>query len=116
MRHRRSKRLNLNQGRRKALLRSQLVGLFSHGKISTSTARARQVQVLAEKMITLAKQDTVAARRLMLATLQDRALVKKIVEETAPLYRERAGGCTRLLKLPPRQGDGCPLSVLSLVN
>lgn len=116
MRHRRSKRVNLNRGRRTALFRSLLVGLFTHGTVSASEARARQVQVMAEKLITLAREDTVVNRRRILSVIQDRALVKKIVEETAPRYHDRNGGYTQLLKLPPRKGDGCPLSVLTLVS
>ncbi len=116
MRHRRLKRLNLNRGRRIGLLRSQLKALFSYGRIETSTARGRQVQRLAEKMITLAKKDTVANRRRIMTLLQDESLTKKLVAEIAPRYQERAGGYTRLLKLPPREGDGCPLSLLSLLS
>ncbi len=115
MRHQKKKQLNLNQGRRRALSRSLLTGLFTHGAIKTSHARARYVQSAAEKLITMAKDGSVPSRRRILAVVQDRGLVKKLVDEIAPRYAGRNGGYTQLLKLSPRKGDGCPLSILTLL-
>lgn len=116
MRHRRRKELNLNMSRRNALLRSQVNGLFEHGAIRTTEPRARQVQVMAEKMITFAKSDSIAGRRRIMAVVRDRRLVRKIVDDIAPRYADRPGGYTQLLKLPARKGDGSPLTLLSLLS
>ena len=115
MRHQRRKRVNLNRGRRAGVFNSLLKGLIIHGKVKTSTARARQVQVLVEKMITLAKDDSVTSRRRIFALVQDETLVKKLMSEIAPRYQDRKGGYTRMFKLGPRQGDGCPLSHLTFL-
>ena len=115
MRHQRRKRVNLNRGRRAGVFNSLLKGLIIHGKVKASTARAKQVQIFVEKMITLAKEDSVANRRRIFAWLQDETLVKKLVSEIAPRYQGREGGYTQVLKLGPRQGDGCPLSQLTLL-
>lgn len=115
MRHRRRKRVNLNRGRRLGVFRSLLKGLLTRGRVKTSTARARQIQVLTEKLITLAKEDTLAHRRYAFSTIQDKDLVKKLFSEIAPRYTGRNGGYTQLLKLGLRKGDGCPISLLSLL-
>ena len=115
MRHQRGKRVNLNRGRRAGVFNSLLKGLIIHGKVKASTARARQVRILMEKMITLAKEDSVANRRRIFALLQDEDLVKKLVSEIAPRYQGRSGGYTQMFKLGPRQGDGCELSHLTFL-
>jgi len=115
MRHQRRKRVNLNRGRRKGVFSSLLKSLFTYGRVNTSLARAKQVQSLAEKLITLAKEGTVASRRRIYAHLQNETLVKKLVDEIAPRFAGRNGGYTQLLKLKPRIGDGCPLARLSLL-
>lgn len=115
MRHQRRKKVNLNRGRRAGIFNSLLKGLIINGKVKASTARVKQIQVLAEKIVTIAKEDSVASRRRIFAYLQDETMVKKLVSEIAPRYQGRTGGCTRLFKLGPRQGDGCELSQLTFL-
>jgi len=115
MRHRRRKRVNLNRGRRIGIFRSLLKGLLVNGRVKTSTARAKQIQVLTEKLVTLAKKDTLSHRRDVSSVVQDKDLVKKLFSEIAPRYTGRNGGYTQLLKLGLRKGDGCPISLLSLL-
>ena len=92
-----------------------LKGLIIHGKVKASTTRVKQIQVLAEKIITMAKEDSVASRRRIFACLQDEAMVKKLMSEIAPRYQGRNGGYTQLFKLGPRKGDGCELSQLTFL-
>ena len=81
-------------------------------RVVASEARIRQVQRTAEKLITLAKAKDLAGQRRIISVLKDQELTRKLVNEIAPRYAERPGGYTRLLKLPPREGDGCPLALL----
>ena len=115
MRHRRKKRVNLNRGRRQGVFNSLIKGLIVNGRIKTSAARAKQIQVIVEKMITTAREDNVANRRLVFAVLQSEDLVKKLFAEIAPKYTGRNGGYIQLLKMGMRKGDGCPLATLSLL-
>jgi large subunit ribosomal protein L17 len=115
MRHQRRKRVNLNRGRRAGVFNSLLKGLIIHGKVKASTARVKQIQVLAEKIITMAKEDSLASRRRIFSYLQDETMVKKLMSEIAPRYQGRNGGYTQLFKLGPRQGDGCELSQLTFL-
>ncbi len=103
-------------GHRLALYRNLVADLFRHGKLVTTEAKAKEIRSLAEKMVTLGKENTLASRRRALALITDKALVDKIFTEVAPRYKERSGGYTRLLKLGPRPGDGAPTAKLELVE
>lgn len=123
MRHRvAGKKLGRSTGHRQALFRNLTTELLRHGKIRTTEAKAGAIRPSAEKLITIAKKGlkdesyALHARRLVAARLNDPQVVKKVFEEIAPRYLERAGGYTRVLKLGRRQGDGAEMVLLELVE
>jgi len=99
-----------------ALYRNQVTALLDHEKVTTTEAKAREVRSLAEKMITLAKNGSLASRREALAFVTDKKVVDKLFTEIAPVYADRNGGYTRLLKLGPRHGDSAPMVQIELVK
>jgi large subunit ribosomal protein L17 len=99
-----------------ALYRNQVTALLAHEKITTTQAKAREVRILAEKMITLGKDSNLASRREALAFITERKVVDKLFSEIAPGYADRSGGYTRLLKLGPRPGDSAPMVQIELVK
>ncbi len=124
MRHKVSgKRLGRSSAHRTAMRKTMMKELFRHERIRTTKAKAQAVRGPAERMITLAKKGNAAgeakavhARRLAAARLADPEIVKKLFDEIAPRYSERAGGYTRMLKLGPRDGDGAEMVLLELVE
>ncbi|MGQ9496840.1 MAG: 50S ribosomal protein L17 [Desulfotomaculales bacterium] len=109
------RKLGVKSDHRQALLRSQVTSLFKHGRIKTTEPRAKEVKALAEKMITLAKRGDLAARRQVLAFVWEESVVRKLFDNIAPKYDERAGGYTRIVKLGHRRGDAAPLVMLELL-
>jgi large subunit ribosomal protein L17 len=99
-----------------ALYRNQVTALLAHEKIITTEAKAKEVRSLAEKMITLGKDGSLASRRQALTFITDKKVVDKLFNEIAPSYADRSGGYTRLLKLGPRPGDGAPMAQIELVK
>jgi large subunit ribosomal protein L17 len=99
-----------------ALYRSQVTALLTHEKITTTEAKAKEVRILAEKMITLGKDGSLASRREALAFITDKKVVDKLFAEIAPGYADRSGGYTRLLKLGSRPGDNAPMVQIELVK
>lgn len=117
MRHRLAgKRLGRPSGHRRALYRNLTNDLLGYEKITTTEAKAREVQSLAEKMITLGKKGDLHARRQALSFIFDAKTVKKVFEDLANRYAERKGGYTRIVKLGPRLGDGAAMVKLELVE
>jgi len=115
MRHRMvGRKLSRSTSHRLALYRNQVTDLLRYGKIVTTEAKAKEVRSLAEKMITLGKDGDLNARRQALAFINNKDVVKKVFEEVAPEYADRAGGYTRMAKLGPRLGDGAPMVQLEL--
>ena len=102
-------------GPRKALLRGLVNNFFMHEKIKTSEAKAKELRSIAEKMITKAKDASLANRRILLQNLTPK-MTKKIIDEIAPLYKERNGGYTRIIKLGPRNSDGARMAIIELVK
>ena len=100
---------------RKAMLRAMVTYLLENGKIETTVTRAKEVRPLAEKMITLGKNNTLAAKRQAFAFITKEAVVKKTFDEIAPKYAGRNGGYTRIVKLGARKGDGAMEVILELV-
>ncbi len=90
--------------------------LFEHGRITTTEAKAKRVQPLAEKLITKAKRGDLHARRQVYATVTDRGVVEKLFTEIAPTFADRDGGYTRITKIGNRKGDNAPLAVIELVT
>jgi len=117
MRHRKSgRKLNRNSSHRKAMFRNMSASLFEHELIRTTLAKAKELRGKAEPLITLAKTDSVANRRLAFARLRDREIVTKLFEELGPRYNERPGGYLRVLKCGLRTGDKAPMAYVELVG
>ena len=98
-----------------AMLRNLTTSFLETGRIETTTMRAKEVQKLAEKMITLGKKNTLHTRRQALAFITKEDVVTKLFAEIAPKYAARNGGYTRVIKIGPRRGDAAEVSVLELV-
>ena len=117
MRHaKKGRKLGTEASHTKAMLRSLAAALLVNERIKTTEARAKEVRPLVDRIITWGKRGDVHARRLALAELGDQALVKKVFDDIAPRYAERAGGYTRILKLGPRKGDAAPMVIMELVE
>ncbi|MBN2651812.1 MAG: 50S ribosomal protein L17 [Spirochaetales bacterium] len=117
MRHRKGfNKLSRSASERKALKRNMVQSLFKYEAIRTTKAKAKEVQSMAEKMITRAKVDSVHNRRLIARDVNDRAIVKKLFEKISPMFAERKGGYTRILKLGQRKGDVAEMVLLELVE
>jgi len=117
MRHKLAgRKLNRWTGHRWALYRNQVTALLAHERIVTTEAKAKEVRSLAEKMITLGKDGSLASRREALSFVTDKRVVDKLFAEIAPSYADRNGGYTRLLKLGPRPGDSAPMVQIELVK
>ena len=117
MRHRKAGRaLGRSMSHRKATMKSLAVALFTHNAIETTVAKSKELRMYAEPLITLARKDNVANRRLAFAELRDNTVVKKLFTEIAPAYAERPGGYTRILKMGHRVGDGTQMARIELVG
>jgi large subunit ribosomal protein L17 len=117
MRHRNSgRRLGRNSSHRKAMTSNMASSLFRHEGVVTTLAKAKELRRVAEPLITLAKEDSVAKRRLAFARLRDKEIVGKLFSELGPHYRARPGGYTRILKYGFRVGDNAPMAFVGLVD
>ena len=117
MRHRHSGRqLNRNSSHRKAMFRNMTASLVEHELIRTTLPKAKELRSYAEPLITLAKKDSVANRRLAFDRLRDKEMVGKLFTELGPRYQERPGGYIRILKCGYRTGDKAPMAYVELVD
>lgn len=117
MRHRQSGRqLNRNSSHRKAMFRNMAASMLEHEMIRTTLPKAKELRRVVEPLITLAKQDSVANRRLAFARLRDREVVTKLFNELGPRYQSRPGGYLRILKCGFRTGDKAPMAIVELVD
>lgn len=117
MRHRKTgRKLNRNSSHRKALFSNMATSLFKHELIKTTLPKAKELRRVAEPLITLSKEDTVAKRRLAFARLRDRATVTKLFNELGPRYQNRPGGFVRIMKCGFRAGDAAPMAYVELVD
>ena len=117
MRHRKKgRKLNRTAAHRKALLRNMATSLFRHGRIETTTAKAKELRPFAERVITLAKRGDLHARRLAAQKIQDPEVLGKLFGEIGPRFAERPGGYTRILKLGSRRGDAAEMALIELVE
>ncbi len=117
MRHRNKvKKLGRDRKHRSSMLRNLVTSLFAHESIKTTDVKAKEGRKRAERLITYAKEGTVAKRRLAARYVKDKAVLKKLFDEIAPRYSERQGGYTRIVKLGNRVGDNASVSVLELVE
>ena len=117
MRHRKSgRKLNRNASHRKAMFRNMAASLLQYEVIKTTLPKAKELRGVIEPLITLAKTDSIANRRLAFARLRDKAMVKKLFEDVAPRFKERPGGYTRVLKFGFRYSDKAPMAIIELVE
>ena len=117
MRHaKKGRKLSRTASHRKATLRNMATSLFRHGRIETTTAKAKELRPFAERLITLARRGDLHARRLAAQKIQDRQVLGNLFDEIAPRYAERPGGYTRILKLGTRKGDAAEMSLIELVD
>ncbi|MFB0565173.1 MAG: 50S ribosomal protein L17 [Candidatus Aminicenantaceae bacterium] len=110
------KKLRRNTAHRKALLRNLVTSLLEKERIKTTLAKAKATRPLAEKMITLAKKDTLHARRKVLSFIYKKPVIRKLFEEISPRFIERQGGYTRIVKIGQRSGDGTEMAMLELIG
>ncbi len=117
MRHRvRGRKLGRTTAHRKALFRNQLTALFTHDRIVTTLAKAKELRPLAERMVTLAGTGTLPARRKVLTMVPDKEVVRRLFDEIAPRFTDRPGGYTRVMRLGRRRGDGAELAIIEFVD
>lgn len=117
MRHLKSgRKLNRTSSHRKALLRNMVTSLIESEQITTTDAKAKELRRVADRMISLGKRGTLAARRQALAFVRKRAVVQKLFEEVAARFQDRPGGYTRIVKIGQRHGDAAPMSVIELTD
>ena len=117
MRHGKAgRRLGRKTSHREAMFRNMVTSLLEHGKITTTDAKAKEIRVVAERMITLGKRGDLHSMRLAASVIREKTVVSKLFSTIAPRYKERLGGYTRIIKLGIRQGDAAPVSLIELVE
>jgi large subunit ribosomal protein L17 len=117
MRHRNSGRqLSRNTSHRHAMLRNMATSLLRHETIRTTVPKAKELRRVVEPLITMAKADSIALRRLAYSRLRDEAVVEKLFGDLGPRFKARAGGYTRILKMEPRPGDNADMALMQLVD
>ena len=109
------RKLGKRSDQRKAMLRAMVTYLLENGQIKTTVTRAKEVAPLAEKMITLAKQNDLAAYRQALGFITKEDVAKKLFQELGPKYAGRNGGYTRVVRIGPRRGDAAEMAIIQLV-
>ena len=117
MRHRKSGRqFNRNSSHRQAMFRNMMVSLLKHEQIKTTVAKAKELRLFVEPIITLGKNPTLANKRNAFAKLRDRDMVTKLFDEIGERMKDRPGGYTRILKCGNRPGDNAPMAYIQLVD
>ena len=110
-----NRKLGKPSDQRRAMLRAMTTYLLENGQIKTTYARAKEVAPMAEKMITLAKKNNLAAYRQALSYLTKEDVAKKLFDQIGPKYADRNGGYPRVLKMGPRRGDAAEMAIIQLV-
>ena len=110
------RKLGRKSDHRKAMLRGMVTLLLDKGRIETTLHRAKELKRVTDKMITVGKKNTLAAKRAAFAYITKEEIVKKLFDQIAPSFEDRQGGYTRVLKLGPRRGDGAEMAIIELVN
>ena len=111
-----TRKLGITTAQRKAMLRQLTTDLLEKGRIETTVTRAKEVQPVAEKMITLGKENTLASYRRALSFITREDVANKLFKEIAPSYADRNGGYTRVTRIGPRRGDAAEMAVIELVK
>lgn len=110
-----TRKLGRTTDHRRAMLRAMVTYLLENGRIETTVTRAKEIRSMAEKMITVAKDDSLQAKRTALAYITKEDVVKKLFTEIAPKYKEKNGGYCRIIKTGPRRGDAAEMCIIELV-
>ena len=110
-----SRKLGRTSDHRKAMLRAMVTFLLENGKIETTVTRAKEVRIMAEKMITLGKEGSLHSKRHVFAYVTKEGVAKKLFDEIAPKYADKNGGYTRIIKIGPRRGDAAEMAIIQLV-
>jgi large subunit ribosomal protein L17 len=117
MRHKKGyRKLSRNTNQRRALLKGLAIALFEHGRITTTLPKAKELRRFAERLVTMAKKDEAAAHRLVFSHLQNKTVTNKLLTEYGPLYKDRPGGYTRILKRGRRLGDAAEMAYIEMVG
>jgi large subunit ribosomal protein L17 len=117
MRHKKAgRRLGRTSPHRKAMFRNMAASLLRHETIRTTLPKAKELRRVVEPLITMAREDGVARRRLAYDRLRDKEVVGKLFKDLGPRFRNRPGGYLRILKLGPRAGDAAPMAIVQLVE
>jgi len=117
MRHlNQGRKLNRTSAHRKALFKNLVLALIRHGRIRTTDAKAKELRRVADRIVTLGKQNDLAARRRVFAFVQSHEAVQKLFNEIAPRFKDRNGGYTRVVKFGFRRGDAAPLSIIEFTG
>ena len=117
MRHQKAgRKFSRSTAHRKAMSRNLVTSLLDHGRIETTEAKGKELRRWVEKVITTAKNDTVAARRAVDAIVEDREVTERLFTKLMPRMKDRPGGYTRVLKVGPRLGDGAEMVLVELVD
>ena len=117
MRHRvQGRKLGRTTAHRTAMFRNQLTALFTHDRIVTTVAKAKELRPLAERMVTLARTGSLPARRRVLTMVPDKEIVRRLFDDIAPRFMDRPGGYTRIMRLGRRRGDGAEMAIIEFVD
>ena len=111
-----TRKLGRSTDHRMAMLKNMVTSLLENGRMETTVTRAKEVRSLAEKYITLAKEDTLSNKRQAMAFITKESVVKKLFDEIAPAYKERNGGYVRIIKTEARRGDAAEMAIIELVK
>ena len=110
-----TRKLGRATAHRTAMLRAMVTFLFENGKIETTVTRAKEVSSMAEKMITIAKENNLHNKRMVMSFVTKEDVAHKLFTEIAPKYKDRNGGYTRITKIGPRRGDAAEMAIIKLV-
>ncbi|MDD3193387.1 MAG: 50S ribosomal protein L17 [Oscillospiraceae bacterium] len=110
-----ARKLGRTTDHRKAMLRAMVTYLLENGKIETTVTRAKEVRSMAEKIITIGKNDSLHSKRQVYSFITKETVAKKVFDEVSPKYKERNGGYTRIIKIGPRRGDAAEMAIIELV-
>ena len=110
-----SRKLGRKTDHRMAMLRAMVTYLMENGKIETTVTRAKEVRSMAEKIITIAKNDDLHSKRQVFSFVTKETVAKKVIDDIAPKYKETKGGYTRIIKIGPRRGDAAEMAIIELI-
>lgn len=111
-----TRKLGRTSDHRKAMLRGMVTYLIENGQIETTVTRAKEVKAMAEKMITIAKDNSLHSKRQVFSYITKETVAKKLIEEVAPKFADKNGGYTRIIKTGPRRGDAAEMCIIELIN